>query len=357
MNIQMGSGRNAASWAGTMIVCLLLAACGGGGGGGEDIPDDGGGGSGESAYSFTLDEENAVDVLSMALILGELVKGLGSDESVFWWVYSALPGLTPGQAYQVPIDDVPCESAGMTIKLNDNDGDEEASSGDTVDVYNISDCYDSSFRWYLTSTDSAENPGVVITVNSMTGRMDDDYALDLFIEFRNLQIEMIAGPNFTVNGMQRADIEFSFSLETDQGSYETRFSGAALSIEGSAPLRDFSGDMDFALTLRDYSHVFSTGYDGTYLPYSWRFDGLVDISDVSDGTDRYAGTLNLETLQAFSGEQLSNPSSGRLKLTGQNSSVSLIAIGDEQVRLELDLGDDGSVDAAETVFWSDVINL
>ena len=170
--------------------------------------------------------------------------------------------------------------------------------------------------------------------------------LDASLDFNDLQIDTDSGARINVNGATSVDLDVWLM------SFDTV--GSSLNAVGTYPV-DESNNVSFDVTLKDFSYGYDVDENSGSGEFTWQFGTILDVNDITDGVDHYSGTLKAETTQTFSGNNANEIAyAGALKVTGAGASVALTAIGSNQVRIDFDLGDDGSVDDSATVPW-DVI--
>lgn len=81
------------------------------------------------------------------------------------------------------------------------------------------------------------------------------------------------------------------------------------------------------------------------LPFTLSASGTLDTTQLD-------GIISYSTPTEFSGEGFAYPSAGVLLVEGTNSSVSLIAVDDVNVTIEIDINGDGAVDETINTTWA-----
>jgi hypothetical protein len=231
-------------------------------------------------------------------------------------------GAVPTSGTQQCVDGDPT-SGTVNVNYIDN-GDNEVSSGDAVTItYNK--CLDPiaaerlngtiSFSiTKVTGTPSASAPGWSITVS---------------VVLSNFSVT----PTAAGSSATTANGGFTLTFSQDKVNQTTSIVvGANLSV------RDASG----TVTWTNFSFTFVEND----LTGSYQENGSGTVSSSALG-----GTVNIK-ITNLSGFDPDFPSSGSIKITGDKSSLTLTPLNNVTVRLELDLADNGSIDATEDVAWA-----
>ncbi len=103
-------------------------------------------------------------------------------------------------------------------------------------------------------------------------------------------------------------------------------------------------------TLTNYSSYQS--FDGGLVPteYTFRASGTLDSTQL-------AGIVTYATGPDFLGFDLAFPHQGEFRVQGDASSVKLVAVDAENVRIEIDTNDDGTVDETINMTWAEFLGL
>ncbi len=177
--------------------------------------------------------------------------------------------------------------------------------------------------------------GVIdLTVVDFSGTLDPPlYMLAMDAVITNLQV-VTAADTVTGNGDARV------TLDTQQAPFVSAgVSGTSLTMDANASSE----------TLRNY--VSSQTFDGNQVPaeYTLAASGTLNSTqlpgDVTYGTD-----------PEFVGLGENYPQSGSLLVRGDASSVRLVAVDDQNVRIEIDTNGDGTVDETLEMTWDEFAN-
>lgn len=163
------------------------------------------------------------------------------------------------------------------------------------------------------------------------------------------------------DGNQFSDISISFSnfriydgIETltVHGDIRLQLSGSLITLDSSNSTITVSGSSLFFIG-SDGDAVHMTNYSISVVTSGTSF--TIDSTMTVDST-MIDGRLTI-TANAITGSILEeNPSSGNVEIVGNESRLTVVILSNTQVRLDLDLGNDGSVDNSETVAWTSLSN-
>ena len=144
-------------------------------------------------------------------------------------------------------------------------------------------------------------------------------------------------PADTVTGNGDATI----LLDTEQTPFvEASVSGTRLTMDAN----------ESSETLSTYAS--STSFDGGQVPAEYTFGA----SGTLDST-QLAGIVTYATGPEFVGSDLNFPHSGELTVQGDESFVTLVAVDDQNVRIEIDDNGDGTVDETINMTWVEFLGL
>ena len=214
-------------------------------------------------------------------------------------------------------------SGTVSVNYIDN-GDNEVSSGDAVTItYN--NCLDPVAQERLNGTLSYAVTKVTGTPSSSTA----GWSITASVVFSNFSVTPTSGTGSatTVNG--------GFTLTFSQDTVNQTTSvvvGVNLTVRDANDTATWT-NFSFTFTENDASRFYQENGSGTF-----------SSSDLG-------GSVSI-TISNLSGFDPDFPSSGSIKITGDKSSLKLTAQNSTTVRLELDLGDNGSIDATEDVAWA-----
>jgi hypothetical protein len=320
-----------------LSVSVLLVACGGGGGGG------GGGNVTTSSAPVTISATNAEEVAAASYKTTAGLEGSGSGTTGFLTgavTQTATPGIdlvdvlisqvktipqrasvnTAGSLTGVVVSEtIACGISGsMTITFDDADNDQQLSTGDSMS-FSANNC---------TEDGMIMNGGVSMNNVSVSG--------DPLSAPHSMQLSMQAN-NFTVTeGVESIALNGGMTMteSTNDGVLFTHaITGSSIQVtEGgvSASLSNFS--------------IEATEDDNT-LAYTLDLNATVSSSELG-------GSVTIVTDTVFTGIEPNEPSSGQATITGANNSrVTLIAMGSDNVRLEIDEDGNGTAETFIDTTW------
>jgi len=188
---------------------------------------------------------------------------------------------------------------------------------------------------YFTMTANACDDGFDTVSGSLTFTFADG---NLFRDIR------IVFSNFRVNdGVDIVTVHGDIRLQLSDSLITLNSSNSTITVSGSSLF--FVGSDSDAVHITDYSITVVTSgasytIDSTMTVDSTMADGRLTIS-----ASAITGSVNEE-----------NPSSGSIEIVGNASKLTVVILSTTQLRLDLDLGNDGSVDNSETVAWTSLNN-
>ena len=318
-------------------VSVLLVACGGGGGGGSDSVTT-------SSAPVTISAANAEAVAAASYKTTAGLEGSGSGTTGFLTgavTQTASPGINlidvmisqfktipqrasvnaSGSLTGVVVSEtIACAISGsMTITFDDADNDQQLSTGDSMS-FSANDC---------TEDGMIMSGGVSMNNVSVIG--------DPLSAPHSMQLSMQAN-NFTVTeGVESIALNGGMTMaeSTNDGILFTHsITGSSIQVtEGgvSAGLSNFS--------------IEATEDDNT-LAYTLDLNATVSSPELG-------GSVTIVTDTVFAGIEPNEPSSGQASITGANNSrVTLIAMGADNVRLEIDEDGNGTAETFVDTTWS-----
>ncbi|NOY72921.1 MAG: hypothetical protein GXP14_11190 [Gammaproteobacteria bacterium] len=330
----------------TTCAGLALVACGGDGG-----SDDNSGGDITLSEPLAITSENAAQVSgfgvgspasadTMLSSTGNIVGGVDiSSKTKFSFRDFAKKQLESGQAYlsTSTLNNIPDSLSGVEIS-------------ETVDC---------------TNSGSMTISGNIVNSDSNFWSKGDS----LSVNFDNC-----SEGSYTINGAM------SFTLNTDENDESTAPYNNSMSMimnnlsivpSGEAPLQA-QGDMTISSSSDD-GIIINSSISGTNLSFTeggvtetltdYQFD-LTDNQATGEYSENIKATIDINqlggrvactTLTLFEGVGESNPHTGILKCVGANqSSVTLTAIDNTKVTLDIDTDGDGITDETQESTWAEV---
>ena len=316
-------------------VSVLLGACGGGGGGSDSVTT--------SSAPVTISAANAEAVAAASYKTTAGLEGSGSGTTGF------LTGaVTQTASVKIDLVDVlmsqvktapqrvsanaaasltgvvfleqPCTTSGsISITFDDVDQDGELSTGESVS-FNANSC---------TEDGMTMNGSVTMNIVSVSGDPVTalPYSMQLSIQANNFTVTEGA-ESFALNG------GMTMAESTNDGvSFTHSLTGSSIQVtEGGvgASLSNFS--------------IGATEDDNT-LAYTLDLNATVSSPELG-------GSVTIVTDTVFTGIEPNEPSSGQATITGANNSrVTLIAMGADNVRLEIDEDGNGTAETFVDTTW------
>jgi len=190
---------------------------------------------------------------------------------------------------------------------------------------------------YFTMSANACNDGLETISGSLTFTFNDANFTNISVVFNNFRVTDDTG-TVTIHG----DIQ----LEMSDSLFVLDSTAATMTVSGqSLFFVESGGDMTDAIHLTSYSiSVVTSGSSYT-----------IDSSMTVDST-MLDGRLTITAIGVTGLTSQMNPSSGSVEVVGNASKLTVVILDDTQVRLDLDLGNDGSIDFTSTVPWSNITN-
>jgi len=318
-------------------VSTLLGACGGGGGGGSDSVTT-------SSAPVTISTVNAEAVAAASYKTTAGLEGSGSGTTGFLTgavTQTASPGINlidvmisqfktipqrasvnaSGSLTGVVVSEtIACAISGsMTITFDDADNDQQLSTGDSMS-FSANDCKEDGMIM---------SGGVSMNNVSVSGDpLSAPHSMQLSIQANNFTVTEGVESIALNGGMTMAE-------STNDGILFTHsITGSSIQVtEGgvSAGLSNFS--------------IEATEDDNT-LAYTLDLNATVSSPELG-------GSVTIVTDTVFAGIEPNEPSSGQASITGANNSrVTLIAMGADNVRLEIDEDGNGTAETFVDTTWS-----
>lgn len=330
---------NYANTAVFVSVSLLLGACGGGGGGGGDSVTT-------SSSPVTISAANAPQLAAAAYESTAGLEGGGGGATSFLTGAVTQTSSTNIDLVDVLISQVktaaqlasanasasltgvvvsetmPCTSGSISITFDDIDNNQELSTGDSMS---------------FTANDCTEDGMVMngsVSINNVTVSGDPQTPLSPY----SMQFGIQAN-NFTVTeGIESVALNGSMTMSesTSDGILFTH------SITGSS-IQVTEGGVSASLTNFNIQSTEDT------LAYTLDLNATVSSPEIG-------GSVTIVTDTIFQGDSLADyPSSGQATITGANNSrVTLIAMGPNNVRLEIDEDGNGTAETFIDTTWDNL---
>lgn len=314
----------------------ILTACGGGGGSGAGTPTPTATLNGANQQTVAQDTATTAFMpMQGAQVLGGAVV---TDESVVFAIareqlgklstYVADAKASPLMGGAVASMMVSCSTGSLTVAVNDADGNNQLSAGDSLTV----------------SSNSCVMPSGSITgtmafqVNSLSGTSTTNYSMGATLTFGNFTVTD-SGRQFAVSANGSLTVSFS---TTAANTWTESVSTPSLTVAGS-----YSG-VTRTRTLANYSATASRVPAGGSYTTNYTLSGAVTSTALADKTFLFDTTTTFvkNGIDAY-------PTSGVMVITGANNGkLRVTALNNAQVTLELDGDGNGSYETTNTVNWS-----
>lgn len=318
----------------TLVALLTAAACGGGGGGtdagtqnpppppaaGLAITADNATTAAKASYEAALGSSELTDLGGS---LGFSATG-GSDYAKPAG-YAAVSGFLVDVMHKIPLgpDEFPCAVAGSVTISGDVSNPLTLTPGDNF-VVESSACDD--------GVGEVIDGLLSFTVSAFEGDLlVGAYALSIDATVDDLQIAS-AEDTITSNG------DASVSLDTRSAQLVTA------SVSGNAMTTDSNSGSDTLSSYVTEQTVDSSTAEGLFTL----------IATGSLDTTRLAGAVDYSTPLRFEVLGEGYPHEGQLLVDGENSSALLVAVNNVDVRIEIDLDGNGSVDEIINTTWAEL---
>jgi len=318
-------------------VSVLLVACGGGGGSGD------GGNVTTSSAPVTISAANAEEVAAASYKTTAGLEG-GSSGATGFLTGAVTQTVSPGidlvdvlisKAKTLPqlasanpaasltgvvvSETIACTNSGsITITFDDTDNDQQLSTGDSMS-FNASNCSEDG----MIMNGSVSMNGVNVSGDPLS----PPYSMQLTIQANNFTVTESV-ESVALNG------SMTMAESTSDGvSYTHSITGSSIQVtEGgvSASLSNFS---------------IEATEDNNTLTYTLDLNATISSSELG-------GSVTIVTDTVFAGIEPNEPSSGQATITGANNSrVTLIAMGADNVRLEIDEDGNGTAETFIDTTW------
>ena len=321
----------------TILLSILAAGCGGGGGGG------GGGQVSTTGAAADIDTDNAQaissDVFSGVMETGELGE------------FGALGGLPIGGG---GLDgSLSKTAAALTLKSQDG----LASRGLMQAAFGpeVTDC---EVAGTITVSAKFKDPGTLSSGDEVSMSFDrcdngDGETIDgdLSLKIKSFQGDFLGG-SFAVN----AAVDFKALSFTEESETNAVNGGFSLSIDTTDyPTVVFSHASDSLRITHDNERLLLADWitslvvDESSQPSTYTLTAEGDIDVASHGRVSY------EVLEPFTGFGDDHPGAGVLFIEGsKGGNITVTALSNTQVLLEMDYNGDGTVDEIKTVTWDEL---
>ncbi|MGI9237994.1 MAG: hypothetical protein ACR2QZ_11390 [Woeseiaceae bacterium] len=315
----------------TVSAATLLAACGGGGGGGITTvsPDP----------TLSIDSNNAMLVAKVSFESALASGGLGALTGDNLLIGSTPGGVVKldnaiaaaaksgaGQA-QVPIpaETTPCAMSG-TVTISGEIADPitpTLSAGDFFEIdYNACD----------EGLGSVIDGGMRLDINSFSG----DFLNDLFDMTATMTLTSFQVT--TGQDVLRSHGDATVTLYTlSSPTISTSLSGNSMRIDANATSE----------LLTNYSSTGTVEGGLVPTPFTMSTSGTLDSTQLS-------GVISYSTPVTFQGFDADYPNAGEFLVSGDSSSLRLIAIDNINVAIEIDADGDGTVDETLQTTWAEL---
>jgi hypothetical protein len=280
------------------VVALLCLVVGCGGGGGE-------------LSTIALNSGNA-----------ETVAAQGVGAAQFLMQMSELVGGVSDVIESQNAQTILCDSGNVGININDAVPQNVLSTGDSATI---------TFQACMIDGLTL-NGTLAFTATQVSGSEPGPFAYVLDVDFNAFTMSA-GGATIVVNG------GFTIDLSTTDGvSYVAIVSGDSLSAFAQGGGEAFSGTISDFRIERQYNE--STG------------DYLFDVQ-ATVATSEIGGIATYVTATPFTGTDPNGPSAGEYVVTGANgATLTITALGSDQVQLDLDLDGDTVVDWSTVTTWT-----
>lgn len=316
--------RSNAKLVGMALMGTLLTACGGGGGGG---------GAPETSDPVAISEANGVDVARTAYQAASefadpdnfdemmpLTSGAAGDgmHTVLGFTTEQIARFRDGRQSLARVrhtETANCPDGGtIRVTFNDNDDDEQLSGGDSLSI-RYDDC----------------NSGGFVTDGTMSWSLGtwSESSFSMTISYSGFSMSG-GGESLSMSG--------GITMSAEQ-------IGTTISYSLTNTYFTMSDGVETA-TISNLDH--SVSYDSATNAYSYAVNGTLDSTDIG-------GSITYATLTTFEGTGTNAPYVGQLKVTGaDDTSVTLTALDEINVRIELDTDGDGATDVTIDTTWAEL---
>lgn len=308
------------------LLCLALGACGGG-------SDDSGGSTPPPSSRFAITSANAVPAAGASWQAANSSAGF-ADLAGTSGVVTTKPGAfakpeglpsTRALAYllqKIPFepDTLPCQVSGSITLTGDLADPATLTPGDSINV-DADNCDD--------GLGEVVNGLIEMSIDAFSGDFFAGlFELTMTLELANFQVT-------TAADVQNSNGDVTVTLNTLGAPYVTAaVGGTAMTVDGNTA----------SMSLLNYESSQSVDGGQQPSPYTLSALGTLDSSELP-------GAVAYSTPVTFEGEGSGYPHTGELLVSGDDSSARLVAIDDVNVRIDIDLDGDGSVDESIESTW------
>lgn len=320
------------TYLGSIAVLFAISGCGGSGGGGEApvaTPD----------ASLEITSGNAMEVSKIAY-----EAALGSQQLGSVGGGGGLIGDVPGgfskpsnSGYQIPIpaQTTPCAAGGSTTV-----------SGDLADIITptitAGDFIQVQFNACNEGFGEVTDGTTRMDFNAFSGDLLSQlFSMTATLTLTNFQASLFDGQSTTPTDVITTNGAATLAINSTNAPFiSTSVSGNSLMVDTN----------DSSETLTNFSSTATI--DGSLIPspYTNSASGTLESTELS-GIIAYSNPVE------FAGLGVDYPSSGQFLVSGLDSSLLLIAEDNINVRIEIDLGADGTIDETIDTTWVELTAL
>jgi len=329
-----------------VALSVLLAACGGSGGGDGPVvsPD----------LTLAITSNNAMQVARVAYDSATASQGFADADGGFFFL-GAAGGISKSN------DGIEATGKAGDGGAGDNGGSFVPIPSETIDCFvsgtqTISGELADPVTPTLTAGDyfqyeyAACNDGLGVETNGTT-RMDVDafsgdllseaFSMTLTLTLTNLQETLFEGQSTTPTDVVNSHGAVTVSLDvTQQPFFSTGISGNSMTVSNNAGSDSLT---NFATNFTVDTGLFPS-------PYTTSSSGTLDSTQL-------AGVVRFSNPVQFEGLGSDYPNSGEFLVEGLDSRLRLIAVNNIDVRIEIDLGADNTVDDTIVTTWAELAAL
>ncbi len=310
-----------------IVLLFAVSGCGGGGGGTAPVesPDP----------SLTITSSNAMDVakVSYEAALGSQDRA-GAGGGLF---IASEPGViskigNSGAQVPIPAETIPCAVSGTSTVTGDIADIlmPTISAGDFIQIE-----FDACDDGFDEVTD-----GVVRTdFEAFSGDLlSESISMTATLTLTGFQASLFDGQSTTPIDVITTNGAITFALDA------TSFPFVSTSINGNSLVVDTNTSSESLTNFASTSTI-----DGSLAPspFTNSASGTLDSTQL-------AGVISYSTPVQFEGLGVDFPSSGEFLVEGSSSSLLLIAEDNVNVRIEIDLGADGTIDETISTTWAEL---
>lgn len=183
------------------------------------------------------------------------------------------------------------------------------------------------------------NGSVRADIDAFSGDLlSEQFSITMTLTLANFQVSIFENQSTTVTDVVNSNGSVTVALDA------TNFPFVSSSVSGDSLVVD-SNTSSESLTNFSANHT----SDGNFIPapYTSSSAGTLDSSQL-------AGIISYSNRVQFAGFGVDFPSSGEFRVVGLNSSLLLVAEDNVNVRIEIDLGADGTIDETINTTWAEL---